>query len=477
MIEPAILTASEWTALAVDPALDFVALWADATMTHALYLGADGVALVRTAAESGYPALSPHRPAAAWFERMVFDLWGHAALDGQPLRPWLDHGRWGQTHPMAARPGAGVSTPEPPEFLEIQADDAHQVAMGPIHAGVIEAGHLRFTGVGESVARLELRLGYKHKGVLDLMRGKSPRAAARYAARLSGDATVAHAIAYARAAEDAADTPAPPRAGTLRGVMAELERVANHLAAVGETVGQAGLGVMEDRAGVLREAVLRASAAAFGHRLMMDQVIPGGVASDIAPGGAEVLRAAAVRVSDELRPLARLYRDNAGLADRMRGAGVIPAALAARFAAGGPVGRASGRAIDARASGYPPYDAFPPAVPVLQAGDADSRTLIRLAELEDSLRLIPALLDALPDGAVYTTLPMASGEGVGWSESFRGDCWAWLRLEGGLIAAAFLRDPSWIHWPLLEAAMDGTILADAPLVSRSIGASISGVDL
>ena len=205
--------------------------------------------------------------------------------------------------------------------------------------------------------RAEHRLGYLHKGTLGLLRGKSPRAAARFAARLSGDSTVAHAIAFARAAEAASAAEAPPRAVALRAVMAELERVANHLADIGAIAGDAGFAPLPARLLWHRETLLRAAMTAFGHRLMMDAVVPGGVAADIAPGGPETILRALAAAEAELAQLLRDYDASASLADRMLGTGVVPLALATAFAAGGVVGRASGRGGDLRRHpGYPPYD-------------------------------------------------------------------------------------------------------------------------
>jgi Ni,Fe-hydrogenase III large subunit len=480
-----VLARADWTAmtqaLAGQPALALVALWADPSEAHALFLDeADGAVLVASTAivEGGYPALSPHRPGAAWYERMIRDLWGHAALGGTDDRAWLDHGRWPHSHPLAARPGPMGPAPEPPEFLPVEGEDLHQIPLGPIYAGITEPGHFRLTCQGETVVRLEVRLGYAHKGTLALMRGKTPRTAARFAARLSGDSTVAHAIAFARATEAALGVDAPPRAATLRAVMAEIERIANHLGDVGAICNAAGFAFAPARFGWHREAMRRAAAAAFGHRLMMDAVVPGGVVADLAPGGPDAIAAALATLERELPELVRVYDNHASLIDRMVGTGILAADLAQRFAAGGYVGRASGRAFDARRlPGYPPYGSLEVAVPVLQGGDVDARLRIRLAEIAESIRLLRVLLDTLPAGTLTVSLPMGSGEGIGCAEGFRGDIWHWLRLDNGQIANAFLRDPSWAQWPLLEAAVEGSIVADVPLCEKSFNCSCSGVDL
>jgi Ni,Fe-hydrogenase III large subunit len=479
-----VLSGDDWTMLAAERTLDLVALWADTTRVHALFTDANKAVLpVCTAVVDGeYPALSPLRPAAAWFERMIRDLFGHNARNGTDKRPWLDHGRWSNAAPMGLRPASNTGPAEAPEFLPAGGtrlgEDLHQVPVGPIHAGIIEPGHFRITAQGETVVRLEVRLGYTHKGTLVLMRGKPPRAAARFAARLSGDSTVAHSIAYARAIEAALQIEAPTRAHALRAVMAELERIANHLGDIGAICRDATFAFLAARFGWHRELLLQASMVSFGHRLMMDVVVPGGLATDISADGPLVILDAITVMLGELPSLMEIYDSHSSLVDRMVGTGILKCELAARHAAGGVVGRASGRDVDARRSpGYPPYDRLSVIVPVLREGDVDARVRIRFAELAESARLIRLLLHALPDGALTVALPPLSGEGIGVAEGFRGDIWHFVSLDGGLVASCFARDPSWLQWPLLEAAIEGNIIADFPLCNKSFNCSYSGVDL
>ena len=480
-----LLDREQWAAmaaaLAAAPDLALLGLWAEPAMVHAAFLAeAEGAFLIAScpAPEGRYPALSPARPGAVRFERMVRDLWGLVAEGAVDLRPWLDHGRWPVIGPLAAAPAAnGMPVPQP-EFLTVEGEGVHQIPVGPVHAGIIEPGHFRFHVQGETVVRLEARLGYLHKGIIGLMLGKPVPVAARLAGRLSGDSTVAHAWAFAMAVEAAMAVAVPPRALALRGVMAELERLHNHLNDWGFICNDAAFAWPHARCGLLREGVLRAAMAAFGHRLMMDQVVPGGVAEDLRPGGAEAIRAALAAVAAELPVLAAVYESHASLQDRVVGTGVVSPALAAGFAAGGPVGRASGRGFDARrVPGYAPY-AAPPVVPVLTRGDVDARARLRLAEIGESLRLLDGLLEALPSGPLAVPLPVRGGEGLGLVEGFRGECLHWVALDdGGLLRAVFPRDPSWLQWPLLEAAIEGNIVADFPLCNKSFNCSYSGVDL
>jgi Ni,Fe-hydrogenase III large subunit len=254
--------------------------------------------------------------------------------------------------------------------------------------------------------------------------------------------------------------------------MAELERVAMHFADVAAVAEAAGFGVLATPAMRLREEALNAADVAFGHRLMMDCVIPGGVAADLDAGAAEAILGAVAVLEAGLPAVVRLIEGSSSLADRLA-VGVVAAG-----AAGGPVGRASGRTFDARRTpGYPPYGGLGFEVPVLAGGDAAARVGVRLAEIGESLRLLRALLGSLPEGPVSLPLSLASGEGIGWAEGCRGDVWHWLRLDGGLISAAFIRDPGWLHLPLLEAAMAGGSVGDFAVCAASFGISASGMDL
>ena len=480
------LDAAGWAALPgalrQEEGLELLALWAEPGQVHAAFRPATGGAVLMVSTvvpEDGYPALSPARPAAAWFERAIADLWGLRAEGGVDGRPWLDHGRWGIGAPLSDRPREAAGEPPQPVFLPAEGEGVHQISVGPIHAGVIEPGHFRFHVQGETIVRLEALLGYAHKGTLGLMRGKSPRLAARLAARLSGDSTVAHAWAFASAAEAAAGVAPPPRATLLRGLEAELERIANHLNDWGFLCNDAAFAWPHARCGALREVVLRASDAAFGHRLLMDRVVPGGVSIDIAASGVAAIRGALALVAAEIPLLRRITEEHASLQDRLAGTGTLRPEWAALFAAGGFVGRAAGRGFDARRDlAYPPYDTLDFTVPVLQAGDVEARLTIRILELEQSLALAGTLLDRLAPGEIQVPLPVRGGEGLGVVEGFRGEVLCWMALgEDGLIRAAFARDPSWLQWPLLEVAVEGNIVADFPLCNKSFNCSYSGVDL
>ncbi|HMK80476.1 MAG TPA: NADH-quinone oxidoreductase subunit C [Xanthobacteraceae bacterium] len=461
--------------------LTLVGLWGDAGAVHLAVLDAAAEIAVLTyhCVHGSYPSVGARHPPALRLERAIHDLFGLKAAGAPDTRPWLDLGFWDVAHPL------GHAIPAPPHapyaFLPAEGEALHQIPVGPVHAGIIEPGHFRFSANGETVVRLEQRLGYVHKGIEALMHGATLVQGAKLAGRTSGDSTVAYAYAFARAAEAALQVDIPPRAIYLRAVMAELERIANHLGDFGAICNDASFSLMHAQCFILRELTLRASQACFGHRLMMDCIVPGGVATDLAPDGPKHLRALLGEIRRRFPELVEVYDNTASLQDRTVSTGILKPELARQFGAGGYVGRASGRGVDARRNpGYPPYDSLQLDVPVLSEGDVNARVWIRIREIEQSLGLIDQILADLPGGPIKVEVAGAGAvrEGAALVEAFRGDIFLWLRAGAdGKIARCHLRDPSWFQWPLLEAAIEGNIVADFPLCNKSFNCSYSGHDL
>ena len=437
----------------------------------------DVIVISYTCKSGKYPSVAARHPPAIRLERAIRDLFGLDAVDTLDARPWLDLGFWSVRHPLGEKGPA--RKPVPYEFLPAEGEGLHQIPVGPVHAGIIEPGHFRFTANGEHVVRLEQRLGWVHKGIESLMHGATLEEATKLASRTSGDSTVAYAFAFAQAAEAAMQVKVPSRASYLRGLMAELERLANHFGDIGAICNDASFSLMYAQCGILRERTLRAAEACFGHRLMMDAIVPGGVARDIALEGTEHVKTLLAEVWRIFPRLIELYDNTASLQDRTVTTGIVRPELAQQFGAGGYVGRASGRAFDARrVLTYAPYDKLSFEVPVLAAGDVNARVWIRIREIEQSLSLIEQILAAAPSGEIKATIGKTkSCEGLGVAEAFRGDVLVWLKLDGkGRVARCHLRDASWFQWPLLEAAIEGNIVADFPLCNKSFNCSYSGHD-
>jgi Ni,Fe-hydrogenase III large subunit len=450
-------------------------LWGDSATVHAALLEGNAAAVLSFESTNGtYPSLARDHVPASRLERAVRDLWRLEAQGLPDTRPWLDHGRWSGRKPLEGDSGDTAY-----RFLAADGDGVHEIPVGPVHAGIIEPGHFRFSVSGEAVVRLEARLGYAHKGIERLMAGAGLDRAAALAGRCSGDSTVAYALAFARAAEAATGGDAPPRAHWLRALMAELERVANHLGDIGAICNDAAFALMHTHCGILREQVLRAAHACFGHRLMRDLIVPGGVVVDVDSRCTETIRALVAEIRYRFPALVELYDNTASLQDRTVGTGFLSHELARQYAAGGYVGRASGRDFDARRSlAYPPYPELDYSVPIRKDGDVNARVWIRIREIEQSLSIVDQILGRLPSGPIRTGIPVESGEGAALVEAFRGDILVWLRLaDGGTVERCHLRDPSWFQWPLLEAAIEGNIVADFPLCNKSFNCSYSGHDL
>jgi Ni,Fe-hydrogenase III large subunit len=477
--------ASVWTFAASELAhgrWSLLGLWGEPATVHMAIM--DGqtaeIAVVSLDCPSrSFPSVGKHHPPALRLERTIHDLFGLSAESSPDARPWLDHNRWGVRFPLGDRIDA-LPRAAPYRFLAAQGDGLHQIAVGPVHAGIIEPGHFRFSASGETVVRLEQRLGYVHKGIDRLMTGASLARGVQLAGRTSGDSTVAYAYAFSRAAETALDLAVPERAVFLRALLAELERLANHLGDIGAICNDASFALMHAHCGVLRESVLRAADAAFGHRLMRDIIVPGGVSRDIGNGGAETIQATLDNIRLRFPALVELYDNTASLQDRTVDTGTLTPPLARQYAAGGYVGRASGRPFDARRTlAYPPYDSLRFDVPVLNEGDVNARVWIRVREVEQSLSLIDQILRRLPEGPTCNDVPLGVEvrEGMAIVEGFRGDVLVWLRLRNGLIERCHMRDPSWFQWPLLEAVIENNIVADFPLCNKSFNCSYSGHDL
>jgi Ni,Fe-hydrogenase III large subunit len=267
----------------------------------------------------------------------------------------------------------------------------------------------------------------------------------------------------------------------VRGVMAELERIANHLGDIGAICNDAAFAILHAHCGILRERVLAASDVAFGHRLMMDRIVPGGVAHDLTGDGATAIAIMLDVIEPRFAEIVRLYDDTPSLQDRTCNTGIVAPDLVARWGAGGYVGRGSGRTFDARRTiTYPPYDQITLDVPVLSEGDVNARVWVRIREVGASIALVRAWLASLPAGPTVAALParMSLSEGVALVEAFRGDFLVWLRIGAdGRIVRGHVRDASVFQWPLLEAAIENNIVADFPLCNKSFNCSYSGHDV
>jgi Ni,Fe-hydrogenase III large subunit/Ni,Fe-hydrogenase III component G len=435
-------------------------------------------------ADARYPDVSAIFPAANRMQRAAFDLCGIAA-DADDQRQWLWQACWPIDRYPLRRDFEASPKWEPGEedyaFVRVDGDGVHEIPVGPVHAGIIEPGHFRFQVVGEKVLRLEERLGYVHKGIEKRFESLLLADAFRLAGRVSGDSTVAYAWAYAQAVEAIAGIEAPPRAAWLRALALERERLANHLGDLGHLGNDCGFAFGLAQFSRLKEDVLRASHAAFGHRLAMDFVVPGGAAADVPADTAVAMRDECARLEREIAALRDIYDEHSGLQDRVRNCGIVMPALAAKLGLRGLAGRASGQVHDLRCDlPVAPYDALAVRVGSRTDGDVAARIAVRFDEVMESLRLIRAIVDVMPGGDVRTALsePPAFRLGLGYVEGWRGPVFVAIESgPDGSIRRCHPHDPSWSAWPVLEHAVIGNIVPDFPLINKSFNLSYSGHDL
>lgn len=486
-----------WVALAGDVAAaggQLLALWAtpehgsDAHATVRAALLADSRVLVPAlrlpAPTDSYPGLQGFFPAASRMQRAAFDLTG-VASDDPDRRPWLRHAAWRpDEHPLRdPLPPATEASIDVDDygFVRVDGEGVHEIPVGPVHAGIIEPGHFRFSVVGEKVLKLEERLGYVHKGI-ERRFGELPALEGhRLAARVSGDSAVAFSWAYCQALEGLTGTAPPERSLYLRALCLELERLQNHLGDLGALGNDAGFAFGLAQFSRLKEELLRAMHAAIGQRYLLDAIVPGGTAFDLREPAAATLGQAVRRIGAAVLELRRIYDEHAGLRDRFVGAGQVTPELARRLGLSGLAGRASGQGIDLRADRpSAPYDVLHPVKCVQPSGDVAARVALRFDEVQESCRLVAAILSRLPPGAVRVAVPSPQRRAlaIGLVEGWRGPVLVALETSvTGDIHRCHPHDPSWQNWPVLEHAIIGNIVPDFPLINKSFNLSYSGHDL
>ena len=471
------VSGEEWTQVAEDLAAAgarLVSLWAargveapSSAAVHAAYWIEAGLLLTELAlppedAGARYPGLETLFPAASRMQRAAFDLYQVRSSDADQ-RPWLHHERSGY------------------DFVRVEGEGVHEIAVGPVHAGTIEPGHFRFSVVGEKVLRLEERFGYVHKGIerrfteLPILEGH------RLAARVSGDSAVAFSWAYCQALEGMAGCLVPYRALWLRALYLELERIANHLGDLGALGNDAGFAFALAQFSRLKEELLRAIERTLGQRYLLDAIVPGGTRLDLSPNGARALAGRIAWIMGEAADLRAIFEDHSGLRDRFTGAGILSPTLATRLGVLGLAARASGQSLDARIDlPCKPYDELAPVKVVRNEGDVAARVTVRFDEVAESCRLVRSILTALPAGPhlAAARTPESGAFGVGFIEGWRGPVFVALEAgASGSIRRCHPHDPSWQNWPAIEHAILGNIVPDFPLINKSFNLSYSGADL
>jgi Ni,Fe-hydrogenase III large subunit len=447
--------------------------------------------LLRTRVHNPKPELPSQAtiyPAASRSERHTQDMFGLNFAGHPDNRPWTRHKAWPKNSyplrkdfPVQGEPEAVTPPDRDYAFVKAYGAGVYEIPVGPVHAGIIEPGHFRFQAVGETILNLEERLGYVHKGIEKIAEGRTPEQLARLAGRVSGDTTVGHCWAACLAMERAAGIEIPPRAALIRGILAERERVANHLGDMGAICNDVGFAFAHMQFARLRELWLRGNEQLFGHRLLMDRIVPGGVACDLSEQAGISIKRGIAQLRVELGEILPALDLNSSLEDRLYTAGSLPEDIAAAFGALGFVGRASGQDFDVRRDApYAPYDRLTVKVPVETQADIASRFWVRYKEISVALKLIGQFIDLLQPGDLRSAwkTPEAGREGLGIVEGWRGEIITYIRFDAGnTIARCYPRDPSLLNWPALEKLVLGNIVPDFPVCNKSVNGSYSGHDL
>lgn len=432
-----------------------------------------------------FPTLTKSFLGAWRFERQMQSLMGVEPAGHPDTRPWIKHEDWpADVYPLRKSFNAQDwfdRVDGAYKWVQAHGEGVYEIPVGPVHAGIIEPGHFRFQAVGEDMINLEERLGYVHKGIEKRFESMTWTEGARLAGRVSGDTTVAHSIGYCQALEAASGCDVPGRGAWIRALLLERERVANHVGDIGAISNDAAFTFLHYQTAILRERILRHNHTLFGHRLTMDMVVPGGVNVDITPPAADIIKRELTAFSVEFEKLVHIYEETPSLEDRTCNAGILTPSLAKDMGVVGVVARASNQMLDARVHHCsPPYNIIAPNIVRRVEGDVNSRVLVRIDEVRDSVRIIREIIDGLPQGklSVDCPEPQPGATGISFVEGWRGEIIWWVQAgPAAEINRVMMRDPSSVNWLALEQAIKGNIVPDFPLCNKSFNQSYSGNDV
>jgi Ni,Fe-hydrogenase III large subunit/Ni,Fe-hydrogenase III component G len=443
---------------------------------------AGNFAVIRSCIAAGqpleFPSLTPLLPAAAWYEREIHDLFGLVPVGHPDLRPLVLHDNWPRDcYPMRkdfTKIPKGKMTSQENPHVHVRGEGIFEVPVGPIHAGIIEPGHFRFSQAGENVIHLDPTLFFTHRGVEKSLEGLTAAQAIFRVERTCGACSVSNALSFSQAIEAATATIIPVRALYIRVLTAEFERLYNHVGDVGNICAGIGFAVGTSQGARQKEMLMRFNEELTGNRFLRGMVVPGGVAFDL-PG--DLIRQALSLIhalEQDFNELVAIIQESSGVQDRVRRTGILPRQAAADLAIVGPAARASGIDIDLRRDHpYAAYAQFSFKVPIRQHGDVEDRLLLRVAEVRESCSILKQALAELSDkkGMIRVDLETAeapSATGLGWSESPRGANFHWVMLDGNQkIYRSFIRSASYPNWPALAIAAPGNIIPDFPLINKS----------
>ncbi len=456
-----------------DDALQLTAILAPAGQGRLSVLGARPGA--------SYPALTPDCPQAQGFERELAEQWGIVPAGHPWLKPVRFHGRFPGAPAAATRPAPAAPAPGVTEFFRMAGEEIHEVAVGPVHAGIIEPGHFRFQCHGEQVFHLEIALGYQHRGVEQALVSGPDKRTPFLVETLAGDTSVGHATAYCQCLEALGESPVPSRGQALRAVALELERLANHTGDLGALAGDVGFLPTAAYGGRIRGDFLNLTAAWCGNRFGRGLICPGGVAHDLEPERLRELQRRLEQARRDVRSAADLLWSTPSVMARFEQTGVLSAQMARELGLVGPAARACGVERDVRYEfpfGLFCYHQIP--VSLAESGDVFARAYVRWLEIQRSLEFIERQLDQLPEGPIRTPPGALKPDALTVSlvEGWRGEIVHAVITDGrGRFRRYKVVDPSFHNWLGLAMAMRQQPISDFPLCNKSFNLSYCGHDL
>jgi Ni,Fe-hydrogenase III large subunit/Ni,Fe-hydrogenase III component G len=438
-------------------------------------------------------------PSASWFEREVRDGFG-IEFDGafDTRRLFLHECYPEGFHPLQKNFKNGpISPAEAPRteyrFRQVKGEGVYQIPVGPVHAGIIEPGHFRFSVIGEPIFSLEIRLFYKHRGIEKLAEGKSPSECIALAEAISGDESMANVTGFCMAVEQVCGINVPERAERLRAVMLELERIYSLLGDLAGMAIDVGFALVASPFFILREEVFRQNEKLTGSRFLRGITVPGGLKKDIPGSALKDLPAFLEKFSRSFESAYDRATSSSSLIDRFVTTGVIRKELISPLNLTGPLARASGCTADTRVDRpYGAYKDFTPKHCLRKKGDVFSRFEIKAIEIRASVDLILRLIEKLPEGPVFAestgyagngdgsgeiNSPGATGYSLALVEAARGQNLHWVYLKNGLVDRYKVRTASFCNWQAIEHAVLGNIVPDFPLINKSLNLSYAGTDL
>ncbi|MCQ2084929.1 MAG: hydrogenase large subunit [archaeon] len=424
-----------------------------------------------------YGAISPAVPQVRPYEREMHEMSG-LIPEGLTEKFGPQRLQWAykDAYPLqkAPLPEERIFHPMPDNRME--GDGVFEIPVGPVHAGIIEPGHFRFSVAGEPILKVRTHFGYTYRGIEKLMEGRSDSDRTRLIERVSGDTAVANALAYAHAMEG--DTEVPERARYLRTIFAELERIYCHFGDISGIAQDTGFSVPAVFGAGIKEKILRLNEIVGGHRFLMGTIVPGGVRRDISDDSLKAIQNRILKISFDIEELVGMMEGSSFLMDRVETTGILSHQDALTYRALGPAARASGVKTDVRKE--LPYDAYGDVgfrVFTRDKGDVYSRMLVKAGEIVESTSIINQCLDRIRPGPLRAEVTPSEGLGLGIVEAPRGELVHSAEIFNGDIWRYRIRDPSFINWLALERALPGNIVADFPLINKSFNLSYSGNDL